>query len=71
MTAWDAALATDPATSAEPAPAEARLRMKPNTATRGHASGAWWPRSATPAVEFPGGILANNGVRATRQGHRA
>lgn len=61
MTAWSAALATHPDTSAgkaEPMRAEVRLRIKPNTATRGHVDGAWWPRSHDPAAEFPGFILA-------------
>jgi hypothetical protein len=42
----------------EPVRAEVRLRMKPNTAARGHVDGAWWPRSHDPAAEFPGLILA-------------
>lgn len=61
MTAWGAAVTPDPDTSAgeaEPARAEVRLRIKPNTAARGYVDGAWWPRSHDPAAEFPGLVLA-------------
>lgn len=61
MTPRGAALGTNPDSSAGeavPMRAEVRLRMKPNTATRGHVDGAWWPRSHDPAVEFPGLVLA-------------
>ena len=61
MTARAVALASNQDTSAdrlEPVRAEVRLRMKPNTAARGHVDGAWWPRSHDPAAEFPGLILA-------------
>jgi hypothetical protein len=37
---------------------EVRLRMRANTASRGHVDGAWWPRSTDPAAEFPGLVLA-------------
>jgi hypothetical protein len=57
VTEWGAALSTDPAISVEPVRAEVRLRMKPNTAARGHVDGAWWPRSHDPAAEFPGLVL--------------
>jgi Family of unknown function (DUF5994) len=88
MTACGAALTSNPDTSAdrlEPVQAEVWLRIKPNTAARGHVDGAWWPRSHDPAAEFPGLvlsaagpdtvdsielILASNGSRSTRQGHR-
>jgi hypothetical protein len=61
VTAWDAARTSHPDTSAgepEPMRAEVRLRIKPNTAARGHVDGAWWPRSHDPAAEFPGLVLA-------------
>lgn len=45
-------------TGAAPVRSEVRLRVKPNTAARGHVDGAWWPRSHDPAAEFPGLILA-------------
>jgi hypothetical protein len=34
------------------------LRVKPATGVRGQVDGAWWPRSADPAVEFPGLVMA-------------
>ncbi|ALG09771.1 DUF5994 family protein [Kibdelosporangium phytohabitans] len=37
---------------------ELRLKLKPGTATRGGADGAWWPRSADPATEFPALVMA-------------
>jgi hypothetical protein len=61
VTSWAAALTSNQDTSAdrlEPVRAEVRLRMKPNTAARGHVDGAWWPRSHDPAAEFPGLVLA-------------
>jgi hypothetical protein len=57
MTEWGAALTTEAATSAELVRAAVRLQMKPNTATRGHVNGAWWPRSHDPVAEFPGLVL--------------
>src|SRR6266498_1649310 len=47
-----------PDSGAAPVRIEVRLRVKPNTASRGHVDGAWWPRSRRPAAEFPGLILA-------------
>lgn len=38
--------------------AQVRLRVRPNTAARGHVDGAWWPRSHEPVTEFPGLVLA-------------
>jgi hypothetical protein len=60
MTPQGAALGTKADSSAgEPVSvrAEVRLRMKSNTAARGHVDGAWWPRSHDPAAEFPGLVL--------------
>jgi uncharacterized protein DUF5994 len=60
MTDRDAALTTNQdvgAGHAEPVRAGVRLLMKPNTGTRGHVDGAWWPRSHDPAAEFPGLVL--------------
>jgi hypothetical protein len=61
MTHWVAPLTSTPDTSTDPVrplPVDVRLRMKPNTAARGHVDGAWWPRSHDPAAEFPGLVLA-------------
>jgi len=35
-----------------------RLRLQPDRSGRGPLDGGWWPRSADPAVELPGLILA-------------
>jgi uncharacterized protein DUF5994 len=58
LTAWGPALTSNLDTGAVRVRAEVRLWMKPNTAARGHADGAWWPRSHDPAAEFPGLVLA-------------
>jgi hypothetical protein len=47
----------EPGNRQVPSP-DPRLRIKPGTAVRGHVDGAWWPRSADPAVEFPGLVMA-------------
>ncbi|TCO60481.1 DUF5994 family protein [Actinocrispum wychmicini] len=39
-------------------PPDPRLRIKPTTGVRGQVDGAWWPRSADPAAEFPGLVMA-------------
>jgi hypothetical protein len=44
---------TDQAAKPEP-----RLAMRPGPVSRGHVDGAWWPRSADPASEFPALITA-------------
>ena len=46
-----------PATS--PAPrSRPRLRLQPDLSARTLLDGGWWPRSADPAAELPGLILA-------------
>jgi hypothetical protein len=35
-----------------------RLMMKSSTAAQGQVDGAWWPRSASPAMEFPDLVMA-------------
>jgi Family of unknown function (DUF5994) len=35
-----------------------RLRLQPDRSGRGPLDGGWWPRSADPAAELPGLILA-------------
>jgi hypothetical protein len=42
----------------EVAPAGLRLRLQPDRSGRGPLDGGWWPRSADPAAELPGLILA-------------
>ena len=39
-------------------PAGLRLRLQPDRSGRGPLDGGWWPRSADPAAELPGLILA-------------
>jgi hypothetical protein len=39
-------------------PAQLRLRLQPDRSGRGPLDGGWWPRSADPAAELPGLILA-------------
>jgi hypothetical protein len=39
-------------------PASPRLRLQPDRSGRGPLDGGWWPRSADPAAEVPGLILA-------------
>jgi hypothetical protein len=45
------------ATSPAP-PSRPRLRLQPNLSARMLLDGGWWPRSADPAAELPGLILA-------------
>ena len=45
-------------TTDQAAKPEARLAMRPDPASRGHIDGAWWPRSADPASEFPALLTA-------------
>jgi hypothetical protein len=45
--------ATSPA-----APSRPRLRLQPDLSARTLLDGGWWPRSADPAAELPGLILA-------------
>jgi uncharacterized protein DUF5994 len=45
------------ATSPAPAP-KPRLRLQPDLSARTLLDGGWWPRSADPAAELPGLILA-------------
>ena len=40
-----------------------RLRMEPTGSRRTLLDGAWWPRSADPAAELPGLVLAIDGLR--------
>jgi hypothetical protein len=42
----------------EAPPAALRLRLQPDRSGRGPLDGGWWPRSADPAAELPGLILA-------------
>jgi Family of unknown function (DUF5994) len=46
-----------PATSPAPPP-RPRLRLQPDLSARTLLDGGWWPRSADPAAELPGLILA-------------
>ena len=39
-------------------PTGLRLRLQPDRSGRGPLDGGWWPRSADPAAELPGLILA-------------
>src|SRR5207237_8067279 len=39
-------------------PSRPRLRLQPDLAARRLLDGGWWPRSADPAAELPGLILA-------------
>ena len=39
-------------------PPEPRLRLQPDRSARTLLDGGWWPRSADPAAELPGLILA-------------
>jgi hypothetical protein len=39
-------------------PGGLRLRLQPDRSGRGPLDGGWWPRSADPAAELPGLILA-------------
>ncbi|ALG06972.1 DUF5994 family protein [Kibdelosporangium phytohabitans] len=39
-------------------PRELRLQVRSRAAALGHVDGAWWPRSADPASEFPALIMA-------------
>jgi len=42
-------------------PARPRLRLQPDRSARTLLDGGWWPRSADPAAELPGLILALDG----------
>ena len=42
----------------EAPPTGLRLRLQPDRSGRGPLDGGWWPRSADPAAELPGLILA-------------
>ena len=55
MTTSERHTATSPA--APPGP-RLRLRLQPDLAARTLLDGGWWPRSADPAAELPGLILA-------------
>jgi len=46
---------------ASPAPSVPRLRLRPMSSRRTLLDGGWWPRSADPAAELPGLILAIDG----------
>ena len=46
-----------------PAPSTPRLMLEPAGSTRVLLDGGWWPRSADPAAELPGLILALDQVR--------
>jgi hypothetical protein len=53
------ATATDRVTTLEPAPSSRpRVRLAPVRSSRAVLDGGWWPRSADPAVELPGLVLA-------------
>jgi Family of unknown function (DUF5994) len=52
---------TAPSPAATPSPASPpgpRLRLQPDLSARTLLDGGWWPRSADPAAELPGLILA-------------
>jgi hypothetical protein len=50
---------TQRGTAASPAPPPGpRLRLQPDPSARTLLDGGWWPRSADPAAELPGLILA-------------
>ena len=42
-------------------PSRPRLRLQPDRSARTLLDGGWWPRSADPAAELPGLILALDG----------
>jgi Family of unknown function (DUF5994) len=48
------------ASSSSP-PSRPRLRLQPDLSARAPLDGGWWPRSADPAAELPGLILAIEG----------
>jgi uncharacterized protein DUF5994 len=48
----------DPVTSPAPPSPGPRLRLQPDLSVRTLLDGGWWPRSADPAAELPGLILA-------------
>jgi hypothetical protein len=53
------ATAIDRVTTVEPAPSSTpRVRLAPVRSSRAVLDGGWWPRSADPAVELPGLVLA-------------
>ena len=53
LTTAERLTATIPATSSRPRP-----RLQPDLSARALLDGGWWPRSADPAAELPGLILA-------------
>jgi hypothetical protein len=53
--------AHDPAPSPAAQPSAPRLRLQPDLSARTLLDGGWWPRSADPAAELPGLILAIEG----------
>lgn len=53
----------DPTTGSPPAASTPRLRLEPTGSSRTLLDGGWWPRSADPAAELPGLIMAIDKVR--------
>jgi hypothetical protein len=58
MTDLAAPPGTEPAPSPVSLPSGPRLRLQPDLSARTLLDGGWWPRSADPAAELPGLILA-------------
>jgi Family of unknown function (DUF5994) len=59
LTTTERGTAPSPASTPSPAsPPGPRLRLQPDLSARTLLDGGWWPRSADPAAELPGLILA-------------